>query len=142
MGKVIGMVGSRRRDDLADFYMAKSAFVAVYEKGDTLVSGGCPRGGDRFAEIIAIQFVSDLPFERLWTLGTEARATLCETAPITIHRAEWRRLGKGAGFARNTRIAEDASILIALPAADRTGGTEDTIRKFQKLHPDRTVMIV
>jgi hypothetical protein len=42
-------------------------------------------------------------------------------------------MGPGAGFLRNTDIAKDADVLIAVVAADRTGGTEDTIRKVQKM---------
>jgi hypothetical protein len=35
---------------------------------------------------------------------------------------------------RNGDIAADADILIAATAPDRTGGTEDTITKWLKLH--------
>jgi hypothetical protein len=109
--KVIGIVGSRRRDTPEDMEKCRKAFLAVYRPGDTLVSGGCSRGGDRFCEVFAKQY----------------------GVPIKIHKAEWDRLGKGAGFLRNTDIAKDADILIAVVAEDRTGGTEDTIKKAQKM---------
>jgi len=120
MAKVVGIVGSRRRDSDDDFGDTHAAFKTIYQPGDTLVSGGCPKGGDRFCEIIA----------------------QTEGVPIKIHRAEWNRLGRGAGFARNTFIAQDADVLIAVVSADRTGGTEDTIRKFKKFHPDGTLILV
>lgn len=109
--KVIGIVGSRRRDTDDDLEKCRQAFLSIYEEGDTLVSGGCPRGGDRFCIVFASHY----------------------GIPIKIHWAEWDRLGKGAGFLRNTYIAKDADILIAVVAADRTGGAEDTIKKAQKM---------
>lgn len=50
-----------------------------------------------------------------------------------IHYARWKKKGNSAGFIRNTDIAEDCDILIATPSEDRTGGTEDTIKKVEKL---------
>jgi len=112
MGKMIGIVGSRRRNSDADYNAAIAAFEAEYEPGDRLVSGGCPRGGDAFAERIARN---------------------CGLT-ITIHHANWNgAAGRAAGFVRNSYIAADADVLIALVAPDRTGGTEDTIRKARKL---------
>lgn len=106
-GKIIGIVGSRRRNGDSDFYALEAALDKIYNYGDRFVSGGCPEGADKFAEIIAY----DSQIE------------------IKIHRAEWGKYGKAAGPIRNTLIAQDCDILIALPAPDRTGGTEDTIRK-------------
>ncbi len=120
MAKVIGIIGSRRRNTADDEAATEQAFLDVFAPGDTLVSGGCPKGGDRFCE----------------------RLALIHKVPIMIHHADWENLGRSAGFARNTYIARDADVLIAVVAADRKGGTEDTIRKFQKLHPDGQVILV
>jgi len=108
--KTIGIVGSRRRDSMEDYSLCEKEFLKHYEKGDKLVSGGCPQGGDRFAEVIAMLHDID----------------------IIIHYAKW-DLGKHAGFLRNTDIARDADVLIAVVAKDRTGGTEDTIKKAEKM---------
>lgn len=108
--KTIGIVGSRRRNGYTDKVAVAIALSAVFQEGDWIVSGGCPRGGDRFAEELAR------------ALG----------ATILIYHANWTKKGRGAGFARNTDIAITADILIACVASDRTGGTEDTIRKFEK----------
>lgn len=111
--KTIGIVGSRRRDSMVDFKICENEFLKHYEKGDKIVSGGCPEGGDRFAEIIALKHGID-------------------DNDLIIHYAKW-NLGKHAGFLRNGDIARDCDILIAVVASDRTGGTEDTIKKAEKL---------
>lgn len=111
MSKKIGIVGSRRRDTEEDYQQCEKTFLETYEDGDELVSGGCHKGGDRFCEIIAKKY----------------------QVPIKIYYAQWDKLGKGAGFARNTDIARDSDVIIALVAKDRTGGTEDTIKKAEKM---------
>jgi hypothetical protein len=105
--KTIGIVGSRRRDSKEDFDLCEKTFLEIYKDGDHLVSGGCSRGGDRFCEILAKKY----------------------QVPIKIHYAQWDKLGKRAGMIRNTDIAKDSDVLIAVVAEDRTGGAEDTIRK-------------
>ncbi len=111
MSKTIGVVGTRKRDTESDLSVCFSAVLEIYEPGDTFVSGGCPKGGDRFCEIIASRL----------------------KAPIVIHRAEWSKYGRGAGFQRNTLIARDCDVLVAVVSPDRKGGTEDTIRKARKM---------
>jgi hypothetical protein len=110
--KTIGIIGSRRRDSQKDFEQCENKFLEIYEEGDEIVSGGCSRGGDRFAEILAKK----------------------HQVPIKIYYAQWDKLGKGAGFARNTDIAKDSDVLIAVVASDRTGGAEDTIKKAIKMN--------
>lgn len=108
----IGIVGSRRRNSANDNIAMLVAFDKVYKLGDRIVSGGCPKGGDNFAEHLA----------------------KCRGLTITIHYPDWNGpAGKGSGFVRNSYIARDCDILIALVADDRIGGTEDTIKKAQKL---------
>lgn len=109
---VIGVVGSRRRNKIQDHDQLKDFLSAIMIEGDKFVSGGCSRGADHFIE--------DLAKGNGFT--------------ITIHYPDWRRHGKAAGFVRNQLIADDCDFLIALPAKDRTGGTEDTIRKAKKLN--------
>lgn len=113
---MIGIVGSRRRNTINDRIktiaaldqLLKAKVIDHYR----LVSGGCPLGADSFAQTIAKD----------------------RGLTITIHYPDWKGgLGKAAGFVRNTYIAEDCDILIAVVASDRTGGTEDTIRKVTKL---------
>ena len=117
--KVIGIVGSRRRDSIEDYKKTVSFFPDIYELGDEIVSGGCYKGADNFAERIALH---------------------CQV-PIKIYYAEWSRLGKSAGFIRNTYIARDADVLIACVSKDRTGGTEDTIKKYLALGKNKLYLV-
>lgn len=111
--KTIGIVGSRRRNSRNDYCLIAGALEK--EASDQIVrivSGGCKEGGDRFAEVIARD----------------------QGLTITIHHADWRGAsGKFAGFARNGKIAADCDVLIACAAFDRSGGTEDAIRKAEAL---------
>lgn len=109
--RVIGIVGTRRRNTDEDFRIVETEFLHHYHKGDVICSGLCPKGADRFAVLLAKKY------------GT----------PTRWYKANWERDGKAAGFIRNTFIAEDSHVLIACVAGDRKGGTEDTIRKFRKL---------
>jgi len=116
MKKII-IIGTRRRNTHSDFVKVELTFLKIYNKGDMIVSGGCPKGGDRFAEILIKKY----------------------NTPKKIFRAKWRRHGrydKYAGFKRNTLVARFGDEVIACVASDRTGGTEDTIKKFKKFHPN------
>ncbi|MFA5396862.1 MAG: hypothetical protein WC346_12715 [Methanogenium sp.] len=106
--KTIGIIGTRRKDDEEHFLKVEETFLYLYRIGDTICSGLCPKGADRFAVILAEKYKT----KTLW------------------FPANWKKYGKIAGFVRNTDIAKNSDILIALVADDRTGGTEDTIRKF------------
>ena len=108
--KKIGIIGTRRRDNPAAFKAVETKFLQLYEEGDWIVSGGCGKGGDRFAEVIAKKY----------------------GIPILIFYPNWKKNGRGAGLVRNTDIAENSDIIIACVANDRTGGTEDTIKKYVK----------
>jgi len=115
MKKII-IIGSRRRDRLRDFTLVRHCFLLIYEKGDMIVSGGCPKGGDRFAEILIKKY------------KTRKK----------IFRAKWYnkdgKYNRYAGFERNTLVAKFGDEMIACVASDRTGGTEDTITKFKAFH--------
>jgi len=113
MNKRIIIIGSRRGNSLADYENVATLFFSIYETGDIIISGGCPKGGDKFAEMIS----------RIHKI------------PIIIYNADW-SLGRHAGFLRNTTIAENGDEMIACVAHDRKGGTEDTIKKFKKLNPE------
>jgi hypothetical protein len=108
--KKIGIIGTRRRDGSVSYKKVEESFFEIYEDGDRIVSGGCPKGGDRFAEVIAKKY----------------------GIPILIFYPNWDKYKKGAGLVRNTFIAQNSDVLIACVATDRKGGTEDTIKKFLK----------
>lgn len=120
MRKIIAIIGSRRRNSNYDFILVERCFLDIYEEENTIVSGGCQKGGDRFAEMIAKKY----------------------DVPIKIFKAHWSTFGRAAGFIRNTDIAKCGTEVIACVASDRTGGTEDTIKKFKKFHPKGVLHIV
>ena len=113
--KRIGIIGSRRRDSSQDYRETVKQFDELYEDGDWLVSGGCPKGGDRFAERLAKE----------------------RGIPIIIFYPNWAKLGRGAGMVRNTDIAKYSDVLLACVAEDRKGGTEDTIKKYLSLRKEQ-----
>jgi len=107
--KIIGIIGSRKRDTRKDFRLVESAFIFMYSPGDIIVSGLCPTGGDRFA----IMLVEKYKVDYVW------------------FPADWNHFGQGAGKYRNTFVAYAVEHLIATPHRT-TGGTDDTITKFVK----------
>ncbi len=128
-GKKIGIIGTRRRNNRSDYIEVLEVFKQVYEYGDWLVSGGCPKGGDAFAEKIAKDFgIPIVIFNARWNHEYNHEAKCFDRV----------KTKKYAGFDRNKDIAGHSDILIACVAEDRTGGTEDTIKKFEKIHPERT----
>lgn len=108
--KSIGIIGSRRRDSGRDQKAVREKFFEIYRDGDTIVSGGCRKGGDRFAEKIAKD----------------------NGIPILIFHANWNLHGNSAGMIRNGDIALNSDVIIACVAGDRTGGTENTIESYIK----------
>jgi hypothetical protein len=110
--KIIGIVGTRRKDSEDDMLKVEKMFLEIYEEGDAICSGLCPKGADRFAVILADKYKT----KKMW------------------FPANWDKYGKAAGFIRNGDIAKASDMLIALVSDDRTGGTEDTIKKFKKLN--------
>lgn len=120
MAKIIGVVGTRRRDSDIDYEMVSEKFFEVYEEGDIICSGLCPKGADRFAVII--------------------HETYC--IPCLWFPANWEKYDNKAGFIRNTPIARFSDVLIACVAGNRLGGTEDTIEKFIKFHGEDNLILV
>ena len=118
--KRIGIIGTRRRDNPEAYGKVREAFLKVYEDGDWIVSGGCSKGGDRFAQALAKKY----------------------GCPILIFYPAWDKVGKGAGLLRNTDIAKYSDVLIACVAKDRLGGTEDTIKKFEALLKMESLVLV
>lgn len=106
----IAIVGSRRRTDRD----AVQACVGALPADAVIVSGGC-EGPDLWAE--------------------EAARALDRA--VAVHRPDLvgvRNRGEAARryYERNQRIVDDCDRVIAFVAADRTGGTEDTIRRARR----------
>jgi hypothetical protein len=98
--------------------------LELYEDGDVLVSGGCPQGADRFAEKFAKN----------------------EGTPILIIYPNYKKYGRGAPIVRNGSVANSSDVIIAcvINPEDgideilkrKSGGTEDTLKKFVKRGED------
>jgi hypothetical protein len=117
----VGIVGTRKRDVGSDLYLIINEFNKIQDPKDkiVIVSGLCPKGGDRFATMVYSKYKT----MKLW------------------FPAEW-SLGRHAGFVRNTEIARWSDWLITTPSSDRKGGTEDTIKKFTRFHGNDRLIIV
>ena len=122
MGIKIGIIGSRRRDTKADLAIVTNALYDIFMKGDVIVSGGCKKGGDKFAEIIAEE------------LGAQIIIYLPDRSKLDPDKMKKNPKWAFAeiNYARNTLVAKNSHCLIACVAPDRKGGTEDTIKKFLK----------
>ena len=103
----VGIVGSRRRTDRETI----EACIAELEPGTVVITGGA-EGPDRWAE-------------------QAARARGLE---VVVHEpdldgvgARWQAAERF--YARNQRLVDDSNRVIAFVAPERTGGTEDAIRR-------------
>lgn len=129
-GKRIAVVGTRSRNTSVAYDLVEKAFFEVYEEGDLIVSGGCSKGGDRFAEVIAKQY----------------------GIPILIFYPDYRRYKRGAATIRNGPVANASDIVIACVRKPeegidevlkrKKGGTEDMLKKFVKEKPKERIILV
>lgn len=120
------MIGTRKRDTSAAFKEIRKVFDEIYEEGNWLCSGGCPKGADRYAEQLAKS----------------------EGIPIIIFYPNYKRFRGGAPIIRNGDVADTADKIIAcvMNPEDgidavlerKSGGTEDTLRKFVKRTGDKS----
>ena len=133
MGKrfFLGVVGSRERCSKEDYKLIEDRILSFYddhERNLILVSGGCPNGGDRFAEEIAR------------TYGI----------PILIFYPD-RQNDPDTGnpkhdygiicYRRNTEIAKRSNVLIAL-TSPKSNGTNHTISEFEKYRKGQELIIL
>lgn len=128
--KKIGIVGTRTRNTSLVRRLIEDVFWKIYEEGDWIVSGGCPKGGDRFAEQIA----------------------KAEGIPILTIYPNYKRFKLGAPTIRNGPVAENSDVVIACVRKPedgldevlkrKKGGTEDMLKKFVKAHPEGKVYLV
>ena len=128
--KKIAIVGTRRRDTPAARKVIEEVFWKIYEEGDWIVSGGCGKGGDKFAEQIA----------------------KAEGIPILTIYPAYKKFKQGAPTVRNGPVAENSDVVIACVIRPedgiaevlkrKKGGTEDMLKKFVKAHPEGKIYLV
>lgn len=128
--KKIAIVGTRSRNTSAAFKLIEEQFWKLYESGDWIVSGGCPKGADRFAEMLAKK----------------------EGIPILIFYPDYKRNHfKVAPTIRNGPIALNSDIVIACVRRPEEGieqvllrekgGTEDMLKKFVNSKPEKNIYL-
>jgi hypothetical protein len=100
MTRRILVTGSRTWCDEAAIH---TALRAHGRPGDTLVTGGCPRGADAIAE-------------RVWR-GLDGHR------PIERHEASWQTHGRAAGPIRNRQMVQTLSADIDIVLAFIAGGS-------------------
>lgn len=110
----LAVIGSRKWKDRKLAFKHLMAWYKKYGRALHIVSGGAPEGGDKIAEDFARQ----------------------KGLSITLHHADWDGpAGKGAGYERNTKIADDCDAMLAFWNFD-TNGTADTLTKA-RWHPKK-----
>ncbi len=127
----LGVIGSRERCSKEDYKLMENTIFSFYDEHERnliLVSGGCPLGGDRFAEEIAR------------TYGI----------PILIFYPD-KQNGPDTGnpkrdygilcYARNSEIAKRSTVLLALTSKN-SRGTNHTISEFEKYHKGQELIIL
>jgi predicted Rossmann fold nucleotide-binding protein DprA/Smf involved in DNA uptake len=99
----VGIVGSRSVGGTDKWFSALS--IIVPKTVERVVSGGAI-GADRLGAAWADKY----------------------DIPTTIHKPDWAKYGKSAGFQRNTTIVSDSDVIIALWDGE-SRGTLDTMQK-------------
>ena len=133
--KKIIIIGSRRRNSDEDYRSVYKLFRKIYNDGDIIISGGCQKGADHFAELIASRHGM-----------TQKNGQLKIYKPDKPAKNSPKYLWTKVMFDRNTVVAkevENDSIVIACvidPESGiknvlkrKKGGTEDTLKKIHKL---------
>lgn len=133
----VAVIGSRRRNEESDREQVLRAVVAVLEREVgrrpvVFVSGGCRKGADRHIE--------------LFVEATELTLVRFLPRDVPAGSPHWARTR--ALHDRNTRIVTLAGEVLAQVAPDRTGGTEDGVKKAHRLgrsvtllNPDGTLTV-
>ena len=112
----VGIIGSRRFPSpelVIGFVKAISNYDIM------IISGACPNSPDQWA--------------------VDAAKTL--SIPYKEYPADWNGMGKAAGFARNTTIAQESDVVIAFHY-NGSKGTLDTIIKAIKLRKPAVTITV
>jgi len=106
----VGIVGSRRRPDRGSVERC----ITELPPGTVVISGGA-KGPDRWAEQAA---------------RARGLAVVVHEPDLSGACTHWEAAERF--YARNQAIVNDSDRIIAFVAPDRSGGTEDTIRRAQR----------
>ena len=143
MKKII-IIGSRQRNSDEDYMAVYNIFRKVYNYNDMIISGGCPKGADHFAELIAGRHGMTVENKQLKL-----------HLPVKPKPGSPRYLWAKAMYDRNTIVANEAeedSIVIACVVKPqdglesvlkrKKGGTEDTLKKIVGFARCKNIILV
>lgn len=137
----IGIVGSRLKNEPQHKGNVKRVLLALMVQillsnkkayKFELVSGGCRRGADRFAEELSEEL--NIPIK----IHYPDKSKLDKQMAIEFPRGAYAEIN----YARNKLIAQDSDYLIAYVADDRKGGTENTIKHFKEFGKEKNLILV
>jgi predicted Rossmann fold nucleotide-binding protein DprA/Smf involved in DNA uptake len=107
----IGVSGTRFNNDYANFCLLFNSALSDLNDHIALIISGGAKGVDTMA-------------------GRWARE---HQIPLSEHKPDWDKFGKGAAFIRNKEIVDECDVLIAFPLANgESHGTENTIATARK----------
>jgi hypothetical protein len=122
----VGIVGSRSRNTPKDKDVIRQVLKRQMTKYKIhIVSGGCPKGADKFAEELAEEL----------NLGISVHPPDKSQLPENYTRYDYARIC----YERNSTIADESQILLAIWDGI-SGGTADTINKVKEF--DKPIVIL
>ena len=127
----LGVVGSRERCSSEDFKMVEDRILSFYddhERNLILVSGGCKSGADSFAEDIAETY--GIPILIFYPDKQNDPDTGNPKRDYAI-----------LAYSRNTEIAKQSDVLIAL-ISKNSNGTNHTVSEFKKYRRGQELIIL
>ena len=114
---ILGVCGSRRRNNKGDKLRLQNKLRELHPQ--VIVTGDCKRGADKWARYLAPRYGI-----KLIVYDAQIRSGMTYNACVKAY------------YKRNDMVAKTATHLYAQVHKSRTGGTEHTIRRFKKHHPD------
>ena len=121
----LGIVGSRQRNSTDDYFILLNKIKIL--RPEMIISGGCHKGADNFAERIAKYYGISI--------------LICYPNLMSgVDYNKWEITE--AMYARNRKIADECDHLIALVSSDRKGGTEYTVAYFRGHYKNKELEIL
>ena len=127
----LGVVGSRERCSKQDYKIIEDLILSFYddhERNLILVSGGCWKGADAFAEDIAKTY--GIPILILYPDKQNSPDTGNPKRDYAI-----------IAYSRNTEVAKLSDVLVALTSKN-SDGTNHTVSEFEKYRRGQELIIL
>lgn len=142
----LAIVGSRDRH--TEMEKERIRYHILQLNPDELVSGGCEIGADHFAEMLSAEtgipiqiFLPQYPWltaEKRCQWCTKWKGIYCE---VCVFDGKYYEAVK-ALYARNRKIVDYATHMIALPRGNCEGGAGYTVKYWRKLKGDHNLTVL